>query len=493
MRTPKHNTGKPPHIPDVRLSDPRTYSPWWYAIAFLFVAMHLTAVRNGFFLKWAEGLSLFVPTAAYFAGCMAAPGGLLVYAGTFLIQLFHFPVWGSVAFAGLLFVVQQLSVSAFRIPRAYYPLSFVPGMMLLLSVTQLGYVWATLKSPGYFFSNTLGVIAALLGLAIYRQLASRPFRAAALCAVVAAGYPLFGFYALFSGFLCLGVELAAYAADKHARRFVPVAVAALLIGLVPQLFYRHVYSHLQHVLLYVSGLPRFEFTVKELVLWLPFIVLFASLPLFVLLRQTGNGRNRTAAASSSGVFAATVILAYSLTYDNENFRAEIKMNDAMEHNDWGRVAAIARNLRGEPTRSIVLNQSLALTALGRTGGQRAEPARTVRPDCVRPPTPLTIEMGGRPFYYHTGRINDCYHWCMEDMVEYGMRVSYLKYMVKCAIVGEEYALARKYNAVLAGTLFHKDWARRYQAYIDRPRLAAADDEIRRIRALLARDASVAEP
>ena len=93
---------------------------------------------------------------------------------------------------------------------------------------------------------------------------------------------------------------------------------------------------------------------------------------------------------------------------------------------------------------------------------------------------VAIHMSGRPFLYQTGEINDCYHWCMEDLIEYGMRISYLQYMVKCAILNKEYNLARKYNTLISETLFYKDWARKYQTYIDRPRLAGNDEEMKAI-------------
>ena len=96
-------------------------------------------------------------------------------------------------------------------------------------------------------------------------------------------------------------------------------------------------------------------------------------------------------------------------------------------------------------------------------------------------------MSGRPLFYFTGHINECYRWSMEYMVEYGKRVSNLKYMVKCAIVNQEYALAQKYNSLLSQTLFHKDWARKYQAFIDQPELTESDNEIQAIRRLLAQE------
>ena len=62
-------------------------------------------------------------------------------------------------------------------------------------------------------------------------------------------------------------------------------------------------------------------------------------------------------------------------------------------------------------------------------------------------------MNGIIVNYHIGKLNDSYRWCMEYMVEYGMRNFYIKYMTKCALLNEEYALAEKYLNILSGNFF----------------------------------------
>lgn len=73
---------------------------------------------------------------------------------------------------------------------------------------------------------------------------------------------------------------------------------------------------------------------------------------------------------------------------------------------------------------------------------------------------------------------------MELSVEYGWRVSCLKYMVKCALLQGEYALANKYNNLLMKTAFHKDWAKKYQTYIDHPERMKENQEFTQISALM---------
>ena len=73
---------------------------------------------------------------------------------------------------------------------------------------------------------------------------------------------------------------------------------------------------------------------------------------------------------------------------------------------------------------------------------------------------------------------------MEMSVLNGMRVDYLKYMVKCALLKNDFALAQRYIDVLKKTLFHKRWTECYQSYIDNPQLMENDSEFKVIKPLM---------
>jgi hypothetical protein len=241
---------------------------------------------------------------------------------------------------------------------------------------------------------------------------------------------------------------------------------------------------MQHFHIYTAGLPRFAFTLKELKLWIPFIFLFLSYTLFLsfeLIQRKNLATNKSINAIASGTFLLSIFLTFLMSFHDESFKTEIKVNAAMENNDWPKVITLTREMNDQPTRNIVLNYQMALFMQGQPADKNFSLSNTKRPNCIRPVQPVLIQMSGRPLLYRTGRINDCYRWCMEDMVEYGMKTEYLKYMVKCAILNGEYALAQKYNSIISKTLFHKDWARKYQAYIDNPKLAEDDPEMKAIR------------
>jgi hypothetical protein len=460
-----------------------------FILVFIGISLYFTAISNDAYLKWAEEFSLFIPTIYYFGECMNSAGGLLAYAGTFLTQFFYFPILGSFIFIAILFLIQYLTVIAFCIPKRYYPLSFIPGLMLLLSITQLGYILLIFKSSGYFFSNSLGIVAFLLLFIAYRNHSNLILRIALLITILAVGYPLFGFYALFTGLFCLLYDFVLYVKDHKHSRLLPVIIGLALVASVPQFYYYFVYYHTQLCKIYLVGLPDFEYNLTELVLWLPFIVLFVSFPLFsyfLFSKHDDVKVRKSAFFASSAAFFSAVILLCVMSYSDANFTAGVRIYNAIERNDWEKVITVAKGLHGKPTKNIVLSYRMAtlLTLKPSQDDPILNHENTIKPNCIRSTMPLKIQLGGISFYYNSGEVNKCYRWCMENTVEFGMRVSYLKYMVKCAIVNEEYDLARKYNAILLNSMFHKRWAQRYQNFIENPQLTKEDGEINIVRSML---------
>lgn len=460
-----------------------------YLVAFLLFGLYMTYFRNAFFLKWAEAHSLFVSSGAFFQECMRYAGGLLNYGGAFLTQFYHFPLLGSLIFIALLVFIKQLLVAAFEIPEKWDVLAYVPPLLLLLSVTQLGYVWLTLKSPGYLFSNSLGVLVVLLVFFCYRQLKTLGWRLFFIVLLNLVAYPLFGFYALLSVALLVSYELRLFFGDRRYRHLFPVFSGIILALVLPQLYYNYVYSYMQYIHVYISVLPRFAFTWKEMVLWAPFLLLFVSL--FLLAVFVGKPKHLYQANKYPKiplfVLASSLTVVYFFSYSDTNFEAEVKMEGAMAQSKFRAVVHYAERVAGVPTRNILLNNNFARMALGQPESRRLTLNNSIEPRSPRSSVTINIYMSGRPLFYFTGYINECYRWSMEYMVEYGKRVSNLKYMVKCAIVNQEYALAQKYNSLLSQTLFHKDWARRYQAFIDQPELTENDNEIQAIRRLMVQE------
>lgn len=475
----------------LKFPDKRTYSyyRWGSTVIFLIAAYAVTAWCNGSFLMKAEELSLFLPTRLFFADCMQTAGGGLVWCAAFLTQFFYYPWLGSTLLIGLLWALQILVVKAFRVPDRYFPLSFIPSVMLLWSVVQVGYLIYILKSPGYLYSNLLGTLVSVGSFWGYRQLPSRMFRSFALLLYVPLTYPLFGFYGLWSVFLCAVYESAIFFKEKTPGSWIPVAIGVATAAIVPYFYFVCFYSQMWFGRIYIASLPDFYFNRTEIVLWIPFIVTGICLTRFVffLFAQPQKPVKRAFPAVVFGVYLLSLAALWKYSWRDENFSVSLDMDRAVFRNDWETVLKLAKNLREEPTRLIVMYTNLALQKTGRAGDEMFRYKNSSAPYKVFRDPQILRQAGARAIYFQYGKINYCYRWCMEDKVEYGLKVEYVKYMVKCALLNGEFELARKYNRVLEKTLFHKNWAAKYRTFIETPALMEKDPEFKAITPLMAYD------
>lgn len=446
---------------------------------FAILAFTVLAGMNYSYLRKLEELNLFMSGASWFRDCMQVPGGLLTWCSTFLTQFFYYPWLGSAVITMLLLWLWWLVYRTFSLPRRFFVLAGIPSAMLLLAVLMPGYLIYTIKTPGFAYMGILGLASAVSLYGLYKDLRRAAWRAVMLL-IIAAAYPLIGFYALFSALLCLLDEIAG------RRVWWLMALCVLLALVVPQLYFYYAGSHLMLVSAYTSGLTRF--VVDGFSFRCPYVVCFLLLALASLF---GGKYRRPENDSPRDVIVASVFLVMAMVsvvvyrYDDKNFRNVVEMTLAIEDGDYAAAVASSRRLDVEPTRVNGLYTHLALFYMGQAGDSLFTfPMSDAAYASPSPDIALRVTCS-RGLNYGFGRINDCYRWCMEDMVEYGPKVEYLKYMSKCALLNGEYNLARRYLRMLSRTLFHKDWAARYLAYADNPESMEDDPEFSILRPLTA--------
>ena len=420
-----------------------------------------------------QELSLWLPTQNYFDERMLVPGGLMTYIACFLTQFFYYPLLGSLLFVGLLFVVQLLTQKVFALPSRWGMLSIIPGALILCCAMEAGYWIFQIKTQGYFYSMLVGFLFTLSSVRLY-QLIQGGWRYLAIIAIAAIGYPLFGFYAL----LALLTIIAFSLRSSDDSRW---GVALLCLGCIistPILYY-NVYSQTRFVRMFTAGMPAFEFSTRDLRTWIPYILLYLFplvVPFIPFHRTSTHTISKKRFMLTQGISAAVIIFAVQFFWFRDpNFRAEIKMNHAMERLEWRKALDIAKAQKQTPTRLIVLNKNLSLLKLGCAGDEMFHYLDGGEPTAS--PFPIRLmQVGGKMLYYHYARMNFCYRWCLEDAVEYGWKVDYLKYMVKASIISGEYDLAQKYINTLKKTLFYRDWAEKYEKFVQNPKLIAKDRE-----------------
>jgi len=450
----------------------------------------------------AQELNLWLPTGLYWKTLMQYPGGAASWLATYLTQYFYYPWLGVGILCGLWLIICGLLAWSFRLKGPWVALTALVPLALMACFTQTGYWIYYQKLQGHLFVPTVGVLFATLCLVVQRLLSdylpiriARYARLVWMALVCILGYPFFGAWALGATGLLGTLPPPSLlrreqlpSVDKSQQTstvFTPSLIgragggslfALILIAAIPQIYYQQLFEMTEHGFIYVAAMPSFRYGKEVFTIYrLPYYAIILS---FLILAIIGWVR---------GVFATdklrpwlqsliTIILLFiaifgvsKAWYHDANFQKELGMNRAIEELDWERVLTIARDGSStvKPTRQMVLYKNLALFRLGRAGNEMFfYPEGAVQQNA---PWKVRItQVGGKLIYYHYGKENFCYRWCMEDGVEFGWKAETLKFMARTSILNREWSVARKYLNLLKQTTFHRAWAERYEKYLATP-------------------------
>lgn len=448
--------------------------------------------------------SLFLDTSQFFSQQMVVPGGLLVYIGCFLTQLLYHPVLGVTVLCALWLLLMWLLRRAFMVGERWASLLVVPVALLLIANVDMGYWVYPIKLKGWYFDATVGVtvIAALLW--AFRVLSAyRIWRRVLIVVTVAAGYPLFGTYAIAAAVL---MGLWCWRLDKDRwRALVDCILAVLMVVAIPLLCYQYVYNQVNIANLWWTGLPIFKIIDEYPEFYVPYALLGACLLILTVGKwntaakqeqsapspvtterkrtQKNSKKQKSSSKKYSGwwqtavvivVLAATVYGVNAAWMKDENFHHETAMKHFIEETRWEDVLAEADKQQDMPTRGVVVMRNLALSRLGR---QSTEMYR-YRNGSKQPASPFPFQLSmmiGNMLYYNYGMFNDCHHMCVEAGVEFGWHVEQLKYMARCNLMNDEVNAMLKYTRLLKHTLFHGEWADNLEK-LQKPELKRKDRE-----------------
>lgn len=460
---------------------------------FFVVVWALLVFRENATLLRACEQSLFLFNGHFFREAMVLPAGFLSYLGTFFIQFFRYPLLGATIYVLLLFALYLLTKKVFEIPARWSLLALLPVAVVLAYSTQLGYWIFYIKIQGFYYMALLGSLVSLLvAWVCYKY---KALYAPVIFLWVVFGYMLFGAYALGSAVvIAIGMV-----ADRVRCRYGTLYIASALMMLVAVLalvyvvpigmYHYNVYSNTMLAHMPFAGLPVHQWVYGNAQMypngifryWLPIYLLPLVYMLLALLRGSlSNGEkgksNKVFVVSQILLIIAIPAFTYYYWFNDLNFRVENKQNKAMWEGDWNAVAEYAKE-SSLPTRQIVLNKNIALLKLGRLADDAFKypdgSAEIAHPGVVH----LT-QTGGMMNYFQYGKFNFCYRWCIENSVEYGWRVDYLKHAVRCMLLSGQHKLAMRYINILKETLFYRSWAEEMEKLIDNPQLISKQQEFK---------------
>lgn len=437
-------------------------------------------------------LSVFLFDDLFFENMMLKPAGFLHYISSFFVQFFYYPALGAAIYVALLYALYRLVVNVFELPGNYRLLAMVPVLALLASNTQLGYWMFYLKQPGYWYMALLATLLFMLALWCFKRMnnMSRIVFVVAWCFV---GYPLMGAYALVSALL-MGCYSLAQSVAEHRKLLMPLitlVLAAVAVYAVPQVYY-NCYTTLCTEYLYGVGLPitqwmqayvaKVEHTDSSywyniITYWIPYCLLLLSLVglcVVTALRAKLPEGKMSGNIVAASVVLFGVVLVWVFWFNDVNFRIENKQNNAMWNGKWRKVADSARDTQ-KPTRQIVMNKNIALFKMGVAGNEMfSYPDGSA--DITAPMAVHLTQTGGKMIYFQYGKLNFSYRWCVEDAVEYGWRIEYLKHATRSMLLSGEYRLAQRYIDILKHTMFYRGWAKDMERFVKNPELIQKERE-----------------
>ena len=214
-------------------------------------------------------------------------------------------------------------------------------------------------------------------------------------------------------------------------------------------------------------------------LWSPFIAATLTLVLLAVLScyvdRMSSMVSRVIGLLALAFVALGGVWTVNVEPKSEQLRATVLMLRLMERNNWRGILHVASLLREPPNYTLLVIKNLAIVNLGGVAEDLSNRIH-VKKDARHSETFSLSAFVKVPVNYYIGRSNQSYRWAMEHTVQYGKRVFFLKYMVKDALINGDIEIARRYNNILASTMFHKQWAADMQRYIDNPDLIVENQE-----------------
>ncbi len=453
-------------------------SKYWDLLPFVAVWSLMLLLDSATLYRVSEQ-SLFLFSKHFFAEAMALPGGLLSYLGAFFIQFFHYPVLGVTIYTLLLYGLYALTKRVFAVPREWSVVAFVPVALVLAYSTQLGYWIFYIKVQGFYYMALLGVLISLL--AVWACYKLKPgYRGGVILGWSFLTFPLFGVYSLVASAV---MAVATFVDTVRAKKGVLFGVAALVVAgcavyAVPLWYYYNVYSVMSLKHIHFAGTPIHQWVMYSEQLfpngifeyWIPLVLLpvaYCVLAIFkggYSLLQASN--YKVVLSVKAVLFAVILLFGYMYWYSDTNFSVENKQNRAMWNEDWKAVAEYSKESR-VPTRQVVLNKNMALVKLGRAG-EDAFKYPDGSADIAHPAVVHLTQTGGMMNYFQYGKFNFCYRWCIENSVEYGWRVEYLKHAVRSMLLSGQHKLAMRYINIMKSTLFYRSWAEEMEELVKTP-------------------------
>lgn len=410
-------------------------------------------------LSFQEQYQLFLTDTEYFQERMSVPGGLADYIGEFLTQFYFVPVLGACILA-LLSVALQVMVWLLArrngANSAYYPLSFIPSLML----------WAYMGDENVLLSFNVALLLALAIMLFYHQVSGNEgfprylLRKVAFILTVPLIYWLIG-----PCVLMVVAYVAFYELSKHrswgslAFGTIGVVYAVAVVLLCAR--------SLQYPLFNLfAGINYYRYPVYQPGMQTAIEAVATLLPLLLPLLPAVQKTVRVALVSIA-VLAVGGWWVIGHSFDPLKYNL-IEYDFLVRTRQWGKI--IEKAERQQPTRPFDVScVNLALAMEGQLSDRLFDffqnGAEGLFPSFQRD---MTSPLPPCETFYWLGMVNDAERYAFEaqEAIPNHRKSGRLtRRIIECNIINGHHEVAMKYLRMLERTVFYQKWAKEQKAII----------------------------
>ena len=428
------------------------------ALYFLFFGSHV------FFYQ--ENQALFIYSGDYFHQFAIMSGGLLQYAGNFILQGYYNPLTGSLILSALITLVAILFL---KIGKKIYPENpFLMSFMIFPACLLIMFHADFNSLPVYSLGFLLVLVCFLFLVNVKKKL---------FIFLILTLFPLFYYIAGAFAWILGGMYIIHSLINKRIKYPAYLLVLAFITILV---FKKIIFFQPLNELL-TSPLPQKSLFRYPVLLYLLY-GLFVFYPM--LLKGTSLLKVKDSNVRSLSTYMAIFILVLTIFSQSRIYNPEIenlfKLEKLFCRQEWGDVIKFQEKMQ---MRNVVAqyyyNISLAEKDLlcDRMFSSRQDfgtKSIMVQWDSK---TNINQIFRGAYFFYTIGLINEAHRWAFESMVIQGYRPENIRMLIKTELISGHYKIAKKYIDVLKRTMNYRGVAKKYEKMLYDHDLIASDAEL----------------
>ena len=413
-----------------------------------------------------ENNSLFVFSSDYIKDFAAKPGGMLHYAGNFLVQFYYSPFYGSLLISILFvlcFIILKKIAGVLNGGRPFpILLVLIPSSLFLLLQTRYD----------FHIYSILGFLIVLSLFFFSISSESKGIRFIIIILFPGLWYLTGSFALVYLGIIIVHNIVCQKGKLHFLWLLSQITVAAATFIIFKSVLFLQPLSKIFAYPLFINSTTRLT---TFLFLFSGFIILF---PLIIktgaalLLNKKFNRYGSL--VSILTIFSLSVFILIK-NYDRETDNA-MKFEKMAYNREWDRIIRQHERIQS----FNIVDQYYYNLALSEKGelcsrmffGRQSNGS-----------TSLTLKRDDEQsframyFYYTVGLTAEAHHLAYELMVQHGYRPETIKMLIKTELISGNFKIAARYINVLKKTLHYRTWVEKYEKMLFKPEFVNSDPEL----------------